>query len=72
MKELSEQADQIVRGAKEIAVELFAYNPGSGQKKVSLDHIQHDVATLTRDLTGLYADIGKKIKEEQSEINSNG
>lgn len=65
MRELYEQTNLFIKDVEKIAANLFAYNPGSGQKKVPLENIQHDVATLTKDLTGLYADIGKIIREEK-------
>lgn len=85
IKELSEQADELVKEAKTIAMELFASNP-SFQKslrhqKVPLKNIQQKIAALMRCYAELYIDTGKEILpaatvrehggKEQDEINSN-
>ena len=68
MKKLYEQAHQLTKDMEEIATNVFAYNPSITklrQGKVLLETIQYDVATLTRGLAGLYAELGKKIKEDK-------
>jgi len=73
MKELYEQAHGFIKDIENIAANIFAYNPSIRQLKqgkILCETIQYDIATLTRNLSGLYADLGNKIKEE-NEINSN-
>jgi len=70
MRELYEQAHQLVEDVENIAANLFALNPGLKnlkQGKILCETIQYDVATLMRNLSGLYADLGKEIKEDQVE-----
>jgi hypothetical protein len=64
MKAIAEQAAQLVTEAQMIADNLAEYNPGLCKDKIPLDVIQYDLACLGRDLTWLYAEIGKKIKNE--------
>lgn len=64
MKKLHEQADTLVKDLQIIADNLAEYNPGLCKKMVPLEVIQCDISALTRELTGLYVDIGKKIKNE--------
>lgn len=47
-----------------IADHLSKYNPELCKDKVPLAVIQHDIACLGRDLTWLYAEIGRKVKDE--------
>lgn len=64
MEHLVKQAQSLVDEIKEIANDLFEYNPGiSSKNRMPLENIQQAVGSFTRNCTGLYADIGKKIKE---------
>lgn len=64
MEHLVKQAQDLVDEAKEIATNLFEYNPGILNKnKMPLRNIQQSVASLMRECGGLFASIGKKIKE---------
>lgn len=64
MKKIAEQAAQLATEAQIIADNLSGYNPGLCKKKVLLEVIQYDVASLARALAGLYAEIGGKIKDD--------
>ena len=64
MKRIAEQASSLVRDFQMIADNLAEYNPGLNKKKVPLDILQHDIACLGRELTWLYTEIGKRIKNE--------
>lgn len=69
MKRIAEQANNLVKELQMIADNLLEYNPGRSCKdKTPLGVIQYDLACLGRELTWLYAEIGRKIKDE---INSN-
>lgn len=69
MKEIAERANQLVKELQIIADNLEEYNPGRCCKdKTPLGVIQYDLACLGRELTWLYVEIGRKIKDE---INSN-
>ena len=63
MKKLFEQADQLAKELRIIANNLSEYNPGLCKDKTPLPVIQYDVASLARELAGLHAEIGEKIKE---------
>ncbi|MCK4328740.1 hypothetical protein KAX02_02750 [candidate division WOR-3 bacterium] len=68
MKELTEQADILVKEAEKIVINIGAYSPATrslGCKKDSLENIQHDVATLMQRYSRLYAEIGALIKERK-------
>ena len=63
MKQISEQANNLVKEMQIIADNLEEYNPGRCCKdRTPLGVIQYDLACLGRELTYLYAEIGKKIK----------
>jgi hypothetical protein len=64
MKAIAEQAAQLVTEAQMIADNLAAYNPGLCKDKIPLEIIQYDLACLGRELTCLYAEIGRKVKNE--------
>lgn len=65
MKQIEEQANNLVKEFQIIADNLAEYNPGRCCKdKTPLGVIQHDLACLGRELTWLYAEIGKEIKNE--------
>jgi hypothetical protein len=64
MKKLSDQAQTAAIDAQVIADNLFNYNTGFCKKKVPLEVIQYDVANLARELAGLHAKIGGKIKDD--------
>lgn len=64
MKKLFEQASQIAVEVQMIADNLEGHNPGLSKKTVPLEVIQHDVASLARELAGLYGKIGEKIKND--------
>lgn len=65
MKKLVEQADNLVKEMQMIADNLEEYNPGRCCKdKVPLRIIQYDLACLGRELTYLFVEIGRKIKDE--------
>jgi hypothetical protein len=66
MRKLYEQAAQIAVEAQMIADSLEEHNPGLCKKKVPLDVIQYDVASLARELASLYGEIGEKIREDDS------
>lgn len=63
MKEIAEQASALVAEMQTIADNLSDYNPGLCKDKTPLDVIQYDIACLRRELTWLYAEIGKKVKD---------
>ena len=63
MKQIVEQANNLVKEMQIIADNLEEYNPGRCCKdRTPLGVIQYDLACLGRELTYLYAEIGKKIK----------
>ena len=64
MKNLSEQADILAENMQIIADNLSEYNPGLCKNKTPLDVIQYDLACRGRELTWLYTEIGRKIKDE--------
>lgn len=64
MKNLSKQADVMVKSMQAIADALGEYNPELCKEKTPLSAIQYDLACLGRDLTWLYTEIGKKIKND--------
>lgn len=65
MKQIAEQANALVKELQMIADNLSEYNPGRFCKdKTPLDVIQYDLACFGRELTWLYAEIGKLIKNE--------
>lgn len=64
MKEIAEQANNLVKELQIIADNLAEYNPGLNKKKVPLSVIQYDIACLGRDLTWLYTEIGGLVKDE--------
>jgi len=64
MKRIAEQSAQLVTDAQIIADNLAEYNPGLCKKKVPLQVIQHDLATLMREFAILYGNIGEKVKDE--------
>ena len=64
MKELYEQVSQLVIELQAIADALSEYNPGLCKNKTPLPVIQYDVASLARELAGLHAEIGGKIKDD--------
>ena len=64
MKQIAEQASDLVTEMQIIADHLDEYNPGLQKEKVPLDVIQHDLACLGKDLTRLYSEIGTKIKKD--------
>ena len=68
MKEIAEQADALAKRLQIIADAIADYNPGLCKEKTPLDVIQYDIACLRKDLTFLYAEIGKKIKNEKDKI----
>ena len=63
MKRIAEQVRNLVTEMQIIADHLEEYNPGLCKDKVPLPAIQYDLACLGRDLTWLYAEIGRKIKD---------
>ena len=65
MKEIAEQSRNLVAEMQMIADHLSEYNPRLCKDKIPLDVIQYDIAYLGRELTWLYAEIGKKIKNEK-------
>lgn len=69
MKKLFLIAEQLVKEMQIIADSLRDYNPGLCKRKVPLDVIQYDVASLARELASLHGDIGEKIKEENNDNN---
>ena len=64
MKQLYEQATRIATEAQIIADNLEGHNPGLCKDKTPLPTIQHDLACLGREITWLYTEIGRKIKDE--------
>jgi hypothetical protein len=62
LKQIAEQAAQLVTEAQMIADNLAAYNPGLCKDKIPLEIIQYDLGCLGRELTWLYAEIEKKVK----------
>ena len=65
MKQIAEQANNLVKEFQIIADSLAEYNPGRRCKdKTPLDVIQYDLASLVRELNGLHAGIGEKIKND--------
>lgn len=64
MKKLYEQADGLAKELRIIAGNLNEYNPGSCKRKVPLRVVQHNIASLMRELSVLYTDIGEKVKDE--------
>lgn len=64
MEKLFDQASQIATEAQTIADNLSEYNPGLRKDKTPLPVIQYDVASLARELAGLHAEIGEKIKND--------
>lgn len=65
MKQIVEQANNLVKEMQIIADNLEKYNPGRCCKdKTPLGVIQYDLACLGRELTWLYSEIGKKIKND--------
>lgn len=69
MKKLFLTAEQLVKEMQMIADNLRDYNPGPCKRKIPLDVIQYDVASLARELASLHGDIGEKIKEENNDNN---
>ena len=63
MKQIAEQANNLVKEMQIIADNLAEYNPGLCKDKTPLGVIQYDLACLGRELTWLYAEIGKRIKK---------
>ena len=63
MKRIAEQANNLAKELQTIADSLADYNPGLCKEKTPLDVIQYDLACLGREITGLYAEIGKRIKK---------
>ena len=63
MKKLYQQADGLTKELQIIADNLAEYNPGLCKRKVPLETIQYDIASLIRDLSRIHAEIGKKIKK---------
>ncbi len=63
MKAIAEQAAQLVTEAQMIADNLADYNPGLSKDKVPLEILQYDLACLGKDLTWLYSEIGKEVKD---------
>jgi uncharacterized coiled-coil DUF342 family protein len=64
MKKLFQQATQLMKEAEDINKDLFAYSPGSKCKKVPLRNIQYSIASLMREYSRLYAEIGEKIRND--------
>ena len=62
MKQIVEQASSLVKGMQMIADNLADYNSGLCKRKIPLDVIQYDVASLARQLAGLHGEIGEKIR----------
>lgn len=63
MKQIAERANNLVKEMQMIVDNLEEYNPGRHCKdKTPLGVIQHDLACLGRDLTWLYAEIGKLVR----------
>lgn len=62
LKQIAEQADNLVTKMQMIADNLADYNPGLCKDKVPIETIQYDLGCLGRELTWLYAEIGKKVK----------
>ncbi|MEA3313537.1 MAG: hypothetical protein U9Q18_04095 [Caldisericota bacterium] len=63
MKKLAEEADRLVFEMQMIADNLAEYNSGFSKKKVPLEALQYDVASLARELAGMHGELGRKIKE---------
>ena len=63
MKKLYEQTNILVTELQMIADAISEYNPGLRKDKTPLSVIQHDLACFGREITGLYAEIGKKVRE---------
>ena len=67
MKEIAERANNLVKEFQIIADNLEEYNPGRCCKdKTPLGIIQYDLACLGRELTYLFVEIGKKIKDGEN------
>ena len=65
MKQIAEQANNLVKELQIIVDNLEEYNPERCCKdKTPLGVIQYDLACLGRELTWLYTEIGKGIKDE--------
>ena len=64
MKRIAEQANNLVKEMQMIADNLTDYNPGLCKDKVPLGVIQYNLACLGRELTWLYAEIERRIKDE--------
>ena len=71
MKEITEQANKLVEKLQMIADNLADYNSGLCKDKVPLDVIQYDLACFGREITWLYAELGKKIKNEINHVKEN-
>ena len=69
MKQIAERANNLVKDLQIIADTLSEYNPRLCKKKVPLSAIQFDLACLGRELTWLYAEIGKRIRDENNANN---
>jgi hypothetical protein len=64
MKQIAKQANNLVKEMQMIADNLADYNPGLCKDKVPLGVIQYDLACLGRELTYLFVEIGRRIKDE--------
>lgn len=64
MRKLFEQVSQLVIKLQMIADNLEEYNPGLCKEKAPLSAIQYDLACLGRELTYLFVEIGRRIKDE--------
>ena len=64
IQKIYEQAESLAKEAEIISSNLADHNPGLQKKNVPLETIQHDIASLTRDYSILYSEIGEKIRNE--------
>jgi len=64
MEKLYNQTNQLVKDLQMIADNIFDYNSGLCKKRIPLNIIQYDIATLARDLAKLHGEIGEKIRND--------
>lgn len=64
MEKLFQQANQLVKEAENIKEDIFAHSPGSNCKKIPLRNIQYSIASLMREYSRLYGEIGEIIRND--------
>ena len=68
MKGLHEKIEQLVQQLQMTADSLGDYNPGLCKDKIPLETIQYDLACLGRELTWIYSELGRKIKNDNNDL----